>query len=102
MTIINESTLIADPLGFDIFESIETFEGVMTSLAGVYFQLWFQEQKKPASERNELNAEKYRLRHSEVLRIKKTYPIGAIVERSKAIDTYSKELQEARSVLAAA
>lgn len=89
----------ADPFGFDIFESVETYEDLMGTLAGVYFQLWFQEQKKPVEAQKAENLNKYMKRHSEIRTLKKSFPISAIKDRNKAIDLYTLELEGARKLL---
>lgn len=83
-----------DPFGFDIFLSVELFEETMSSLAGLYFQLWFKEQKKPVEFQDTHLMNRYLKRHHEIRSLKNSFPISAMAERNLAQDIYSKELRE--------
>lgn len=87
-----------DPFDFDIFLSVELFEETMSSLAGLYFQLWFKEQKKPVGLQNPQLMDHYLQRHHEIRLLKESFPISAMAERNHAQDIYSKELREVRQL----
>jgi len=85
-----------DPFGFDIFLSVELFHETISSLAGLYFQLWFTEQRKPAELINPDLAADYLKRHKEIRALKYSFKISEITERDKATEIYAKELKYLR------
>ena len=93
LAVLDESQ---DPFGFDIFLSTELFEETMSSLAGLYFQLWFKEQKKPVELQDTHLMDLYLKRHHEIHSLKNCFPISAMAERNLAQDIYSQELREVR------
>lgn len=86
-----------DPFGFDIFLSVELFEGTISLLAGAYFQLWFAEQRKPVELINSELSSNFLKRHHEIRALKHSFKIKDIAERDKATEIYSKELKHLRA-----
>lgn len=84
-----------DETGF--FLSVDLFDQLMLSLAAIYSQLHDLEQKLDTP--NPALVEKYLCRHSEILVLKESFPVDAITKRSKAADTFIRELQQSRLVL---
>ena len=85
-----------DPFGFDIFLSVEIYHETITSLAGLYFQLWFKEQRKPAALKNQDLADKFLKQHKEISSMKHRFRIREITERNQATEIYSQELKKLR------
>jgi hypothetical protein len=85
-----------DPFGFDIFLSVEIYHETITSLAGLYFQLWFKEQRKPAAFKNPDLADKFLNLHKEISSMKHRFRINEISERNQATEMYSQELRKLR------
>lgn len=82
---------IYDPLGIEIFAIDETFESVFNGLAGVYFRLYFKEQKKGGDPKK---IAQFHKRFSEIKGIKSSYPYNAWARKKLAVDLYGKELKE--------
>lgn len=88
-----------DPLGFDIFESVETYDSLMGTLAATYYHLFYREREKPEGIQNKDKMEEYHKRQREIRQLKRIYPSGAVLDRNKAIELYSKELKKAKKLL---
>lgn len=88
---------IGNPAYSEAFLSIDLFDELMVSLAGIYLQLEFNEKTKDTPD-PEL-AESYHQRHQELLILKESFPINAIEDREKAMDIYSEELNQANLLL---
>ena len=87
----------ADTSGSNIFLSVDLFDELMMSLARAYTQLCNIEliKLKPDPEL----FEKYAMRHHEILLLKESFPINAVTEREKVIESYSLELKQIRRIL---
>jgi len=86
-----------DPFGFDIFLSIELFEETLSTLADLYFQLWFREQRKPATEQEPELATRYLSRHRDLRSQRHHFRIDQVSERDNATQLYAQELRDLRS-----
>jgi len=87
----------ADPSDSNIFLSVDLFDELMTTLAREYSQLCNIELKKLKPD-TEL-FENYSQRHHEILLLKESFPINAVAEREKVIESYSLELKKVRRIL---
>lgn len=86
-----------DPFGFDIFFSVEVFRETIASLAGLYFQLWFKDQRKPADLKDPDLAAKFLRQHKEIRSMKHRFRINEILERNQASEIYLQEIKWLRN-----
>ncbi|MDR6809735.1 hypothetical protein J2Y45_006776 [Dyadobacter sp. BE34] len=88
---------LQDPFGFDLFVSVEVYEEIIQSLAGLYFQLWFAEQNKPLPLRNSDFAAECLKKSRQIRALRRNYKLHQIAERDEASEHYAKELKTVRA-----